>query len=297
MQTMAVSLQPTPQDRELAQTLAERLVRAGRGRVRTVALIGSRARGDATAESDFDLVVIVELDQNAIPWNGDAADAERNRLMSELGTTPRALDVTVRSVDQFEEARSVIGGVERLLDLEGVVLYSRQLDRAPSPQRSREQVRLALTRAWMQAAGGSIASALSAEKARLAGGLEFSGSTGAGGAFEVRIRPVIDPKLTARHYLKRSVQQAITALCVMHQLETSKHHSLRTYVLPLLDEHAPRACQRLIRCDLECVSLATAVSVLDAVFPALPTYVQQHPRMRRLASDAMEWRRLSRAAS
>jgi predicted nucleotidyltransferase len=51
---------PATDDVRKASELARRIVAAGRGRVRRVVMIGSRARGTPAKTSDLDLVVIVE---------------------------------------------------------------------------------------------------------------------------------------------------------------------------------------------------------------------------------------------
>src|SRR5215210_476398 len=65
---------PTEEDFRMAQLLGARVAKAGEGRVRRVVMIGSRATGYARADSDLDLVAIVELCPTARPWNGSDAD-------------------------------------------------------------------------------------------------------------------------------------------------------------------------------------------------------------------------------
>jgi predicted nucleotidyltransferase len=45
-------------DRKIAEELKEKLLHEARGQIRKVILYGSRARGAASRDSDFDLMVI-----------------------------------------------------------------------------------------------------------------------------------------------------------------------------------------------------------------------------------------------
>lgn len=54
--------QLSPDDRRLLQDLCDRIVGAVGDRVCAITLFGSRARGDARPDSDFDILVVVDKD-------------------------------------------------------------------------------------------------------------------------------------------------------------------------------------------------------------------------------------------
>ena len=104
-------------DGAVVDRLRERVVHAFGARVRRVILFGSRARGDALPESDYDvLVVFTEL----VP-------EEWTRTVLELYDAFRGIGVAVEphpmSELEFEETKSVIGGLAYPAATEGVILY------------------------------------------------------------------------------------------------------------------------------------------------------------------------------
>jgi predicted nucleotidyltransferase len=165
-----MKLAPAVADVRMATALAHRIVAAGRGRVRRVVMIGSRARGTPGKNSDLDLVVIVETPRGARRWGTVEFKRERERLQREVGKPPIATDLTVRSTDRYEEARRVIGGVEHLVDLEGIDLYRAALHRAPQARCSENQVRREHTSGWVQHAADTLDEAIRLKSDRTAGG-------------------------------------------------------------------------------------------------------------------------------
>jgi predicted nucleotidyltransferase len=104
-------------DEAVADRLRERIVQAFGARVRRVILFGSRVRGDALPDSDYDvLVVLTEL----VP-------EEWRRTVLELYKACRGSGVTVEphpmSELEFEETKGVIGGLAYPAAKEGVILY------------------------------------------------------------------------------------------------------------------------------------------------------------------------------
>ena len=104
-------------DGAVVDRLRERIVQAFGARVRRVILFGSRARGDALPESDYDvLVVFTEL----VP-------EEWLRTVLALYDAFRGIGVAVEphpmSELEFEETKTVIGGLAYPAATEGVILY------------------------------------------------------------------------------------------------------------------------------------------------------------------------------
>ena len=104
-------------DLEVARGLAGRIVAADRERVRRVVLFGSRARGDARPDSDYDLLVIVRA------LTTSERREYRHRLYDLFSGNGVAAEPWVISEDEFEESKTVIGGLAYPAWKEGVVLY------------------------------------------------------------------------------------------------------------------------------------------------------------------------------
>ena len=80
-------------------------------------LFGSRARGDATQESDFDLVVVADMEGRRI-----------DRAVEIHGLFPRrdfSLDVFVFNPEEFELQSKLLSSVSWNAQHEGKVLYER----------------------------------------------------------------------------------------------------------------------------------------------------------------------------
>jgi len=80
-----------------------------------VIVFGSVATGTATADSDLDLLVVLD----------DVADTRREsvRLREVLGDVGMPVDVIVMSTARFEETKDVIGGVAYPAHKYGRVIY------------------------------------------------------------------------------------------------------------------------------------------------------------------------------
>jgi predicted nucleotidyltransferase len=81
-----------------------------------VYLFGSRARGDATAESDYDLLVVMP---------GEVAHAHvlEQRALDALRGVPLPVEVVVIGHDRFERYRSVASSLPATVEREGYLLY------------------------------------------------------------------------------------------------------------------------------------------------------------------------------
>ena len=103
--------------------LLDRMVRAIVDEVdpEQVILFGSRARGDATAESDFDFVVV-----EAKPFDaGRCRRAESVRLYRALAGLGVCKDILVYSQDEVEYWRDSLNNILARALREGKVLYER----------------------------------------------------------------------------------------------------------------------------------------------------------------------------
>ncbi|MBM3499808.1 MAG: nucleotidyltransferase domain-containing protein [Armatimonadetes bacterium] len=80
-----------------------------------VILFGSMATGDATADSDLDLLVLFEA----------VADPRRESVLlrEALGDIGMPVDVIVMTTARFEETKDVIGGIAYPANKYGTVIY------------------------------------------------------------------------------------------------------------------------------------------------------------------------------
>jgi uncharacterized protein len=104
----------TESDQRTAEELRARLLGHGVGCIRRIILYGSRARGTASPESDFDLLVI-ETDPVS-------KREEMQRLRRAVHDLLYPVDVGVMGEQGFEETKNVIGGLAYPAHKYGVVL-------------------------------------------------------------------------------------------------------------------------------------------------------------------------------
>lgn len=103
---------PSPPDEEILSYLTRLLVE--RFGARRVVLFGSRARGDARPDSDFD--IFVEMESTDRP-------PERNaRVLAEIGLRPWSLDLVVYTPDEVARIRPIRGTLLSMIESEGRVL-------------------------------------------------------------------------------------------------------------------------------------------------------------------------------
>ena len=102
-------------DQRTAEELRARLLAHREGCIRRIILYGSRARGTASPESDFD-VLVVEADP-VFKWD------EMRRLRQVMRDLPHPVDVWVMGEREFEETKNVIGGLAYPAYKYGIVLY------------------------------------------------------------------------------------------------------------------------------------------------------------------------------
>jgi len=101
----------------VAERLKDLVLQRHGDRVRRIILFGSRARGDARPDSDYDLLVVLR----------DLDPRRRQAMLVGLHEAFRGVGVTVEphvmGDEEFEETRDVIGGLAYPAAKEGVVLY------------------------------------------------------------------------------------------------------------------------------------------------------------------------------
>jgi predicted nucleotidyltransferase len=106
-------------DLDQAYRLKDAILQSDGGQVSRIILFGSRARGDAHPDSDFDLLVVLR----------SASAREELDYQLHLYRVLRGLGVTaepwVMGEPEFEETKSVIGGLAYPAWTEGVVLYEK----------------------------------------------------------------------------------------------------------------------------------------------------------------------------
>lgn len=83
-----------------------------------IILFGSRARGDATANSDVDLLVVLPVSRE------DKADKEVE-IATLLHDILMPKDILVASPDEFEKRHDIVGTIPYAAAAEGKVLYAR----------------------------------------------------------------------------------------------------------------------------------------------------------------------------
>lgn len=101
----------------IAGELKDRVLQVEGVRVRRIILFGSRARGNARPDSDFDLLVVLH------GVTQEELTASRHSLYGTLGGTGVSVEPWVMSDVEFEETKGVIGGLAYPASREGVVLY------------------------------------------------------------------------------------------------------------------------------------------------------------------------------
>lgn len=252
-----------PEDLKLAQSLADKIVAAGANRVRSVVMVGSRATGTANAGSDLDLLVVLELPVGERPWGVKETVAERRRILECVRNSPFQIDLRVRTTEQFEEARDVIGGFESLALVHGVVLYAVPYQRPAVARRPKEEVVNITVRAWLEDSMLALGRALDLENAVAIGGSDSLTGNDAG------------------HYAWKSVRASVNALLVRHQVRSYKQDSFEAVLTKLAGVEPDMA--RWLRATLE--HRSRSASVAHRVLTAIVHWVSRDPSLERLLEN------------
>ncbi len=127
----------------IGRVLAERV------RPELVLLFGSRARGTARLDSDYDLMIVVR--------DPDAVEASRRVACDVLRALALPVDVLGRSVDEYLRRQHDPGFMDWMIAREGVVLFSTGAVPQRSQARVRERGRVESSLAmWMERAASDI---------------------------------------------------------------------------------------------------------------------------------------------
>jgi HEPN domain-containing protein len=109
-----------------------------------VILFGSRARGEATRDSDIDLLVVVDDDTPPEKLTSQAGyEAHRSR---------HAADVFPMRAEDFELDRNIVGTLAAEADTDGIVVYGSPKG-SPSVKSPDPRARWAAVEGWLGAAG------------------------------------------------------------------------------------------------------------------------------------------------
>lgn len=102
-------------EQEVLQAIVERMRQTFE--VKRIVLFGSRARGDSSPDSDYD--VLVEVDSNTMYW-------ERQRQgYGAFGARDWSMDLIVKNPEEMERSRRMMGSIVRAAEMEGQVIYER----------------------------------------------------------------------------------------------------------------------------------------------------------------------------
>lgn len=255
--TTLKTMGPAKGDLALAQQVVRRLLEANVDTLRRVVMIGSRRYGCARPDSDLDLVLIVEIPLAEVAAMRREMAAQNRRVSAALGNWPLILDISVRTIDQFEEARTVVGGVEWLAEHEGYVIYARSGDRAPIVRCQPDAVKRALVRTWLEDSRKALDRAVAMR----------NGTAN---------HP--DRLKTPDAFAMKSIRCAVYSVFVLHQVQAPKHRTLDE-ALEHLALHAPDICEDITTSiSLHGDPFAAAYAVLQGVTTSL---ISASPDMKR----------------
>lgn len=250
--------------RDLLVSLQERVRDSISVPLARIVVFGSVAAGTAGPASDLDLLVVVAPTDPR--WQPSDNIRERKRIERDVSAHDgHKLDVWVRTAQQCEDGRSVIGGVEQLADVTGVsLIYSNQ--RPTTARRSRQEMRYMYVYDWLE------------EARRL---LSYS----AHGAPDSR-RSVTAQRVA--HFSWRSIQRSLGATFVWRQVSPPAKDDAPCDWLAalslqngLLAEHVGGA---VLRAD---IAPADAAAVLSHVIDYLGFDPRLAPRLRNMKESLM----------
>jgi uncharacterized protein len=104
------------EDQIIAQQIVERLRVNAVQHVKRIILYGSRSRGIARSDSDYDFLVI---EQDLVSRRD-----EIKRLREAASDLPYPIDAWMMGEEEFEETKGVIGGLAYPANKYGIVIYA-----------------------------------------------------------------------------------------------------------------------------------------------------------------------------
>jgi predicted nucleotidyltransferase len=108
-----------PQKSLVIQAMISRIVK--RFQPERIILFGSQARGTASADSDVDLLVVMNV--------SGSKRQKQLEIRLALQDFPVSKDIVVATPEEFEGRKEILGTIERPAALEGKVLYTRRVRR------------------------------------------------------------------------------------------------------------------------------------------------------------------------
>jgi uncharacterized protein len=100
-------------EQDVLRTIVERM--CDTFDVRRIVLFGSRARGEARPDSDFD--VLVEVDSDTKYWE------RQRRGYGAFGPRDWSMDLVVKNPAEMERSRKMARSIVRIAERQGQVLY------------------------------------------------------------------------------------------------------------------------------------------------------------------------------
>jgi predicted nucleotidyltransferase len=111
--------QLTVQEQEVVLEFVRRVNEQLNGQLRSIILYGSRARGEAEADSDMDILVVVRDSRSAIL---ERVRAIRYDIMDHYEFRPH-ISLLLLSEQDWEELPKHSAGLKRNIEQEGIVLW------------------------------------------------------------------------------------------------------------------------------------------------------------------------------
>lgn len=237
-----------------------------RSELQSVILFGSRAHGFVRADSDLDVLVLVEAPPQT--WTVGNNLALRQSLDHGFRALEIRTDCWVRTMDQFSVARHVVGGVEHWAHSGGVVLYERAMQRTPHSVRTPHEIKLINVMDWIRGARRQLAHAV-----QLASG--HHGLTSAGSRHRA-----------PQHYATRSIQRAIGSIFILHGVEpppkSADIHEIIRRLNALEPSLSARCREHLLK---SLVTLETARMAIELVAQRLSAVPELRSAMESIFAD------------
>jgi predicted nucleotidyltransferase len=180
--------------------------------VSRVILFGSYGKGLATDTSDLDLLVLVAPPWSA-QWNPKSNVALRSTLCRALGDRAHMVDLSVRTIDQYEEAHTVPVCPEHSAASEGTIVWSSAISRPPRVTRSVLDVRRDNALDWLRFAWHASEAMRSADAQQAHRVIDEASA---------HTSPTDHPKMALRHH-EKCLRAAIVAWAIATESAIPDH--------------------------------------------------------------------------